>query len=698
LGLGHNPAWARGAQDWPILRHDIRADIDPARNWIEVTDLIELAQPPSPSQPLYLLLHRGLEVESIDISGAPLKVDVGEGFQPRHFWKRPDYERLESYAAARELTVHAPAAGWPATPRITLRYAGVVYDSLRPPKVAYGRGFKTTSGLIGERGAYLAGASFWIPWSGEDLFRYRLEVSVPSGWESLSQGTWAERRVAGAGRVESVWIVDDPMTEAYLVAGPYVVREAIHGDVKVYTFTYENTPEELCRTYLDATGEYLDLYEEMIGPYPFDKFTMAENWWQTGYGMPSFTLLGDRVIRLPFIVHTSFGHEILHNWWGNGVFVDVEQGNWCEGLTTYLADYSYKERENKASAREYRLKQLQAYLDYASSGEHDFALRRFTERESASTQAVGYGKTMMVFHMTRQLLGDVVFFEGLRLFYKEKRFEEASWDDIAHSFNTASGRSLESWFEQWIGRPGAPVLSVTLNAGGQDGVTIELHQEEPFYDVGVPVSFEVDGEVHSQLISMNAATVELKLPEGARWVAVDPDFQIFRKLHRGEIPPALSQILGSDSTLVVIGSECTADVADALRGLAAGWSQNHDLVVVEEAEFTGSNGRGVWFFGEGALADRPFAENRSFGGLPKKLRTEASAAGRTLVACFLDGGSEGIPWAVVLPADASVIEALGRKLPHYGGYSYLVFEEETNVDKGRWEVTNSPLRLDLMEE
>ncbi len=698
LGLSHDPARARGAQDWPILRHDIRATIDPARTWLEVTDVIELARPPDPSQPLFLLLHRDLEVESVDMSGAPLVVDVGEGFNPRHFWKRPDYERLEGYAVARELTVHPPDGGWPDEPLIDIRYAGAIYDSLRPPEVAYGRGFESTTGLVGERGAYLAGATFWIPWSGEALFRYRCEAIVPPGWESLSQGTWEQRRVTGDGRVESVWVVDDPMNEAYLIAGPYVVREADHGDVKAYTFTYENTPEELCQTYLDATGGYLDLYEEMIGPYPFDKFAMVENWWQTGYGMPSFTLLGDRVIRLPFIVHTSYGHEILHNWWGNGVFVDVEAGNWCEGLTTYLADYSYKERENVASARDYRLKQLQAYLDYASSGEHDFALRRFTERESAATQAVGYGKTMMVFHMTRQLLGDDVFFDGLRRFYEENLFEEASWDDIVTSFEAMSGRSLDAWFEQWIGRPGAPVLSVARSADGDDGVTVELRQEEPFFDVAVPVEYEVAGEVRSQLIPMNAATYELELPRGTRWVAVDPDFQIFRRLHRGEIPPALSQVLGSDSTLAVIGSGCAPGVADALRKLAAGWNDNHDQVVVEEADFTGPNGRGVWLLGDGALADKFFAETRSFGDLPVKFRAEASAAGQTLVACFRDGGSEGIPWTVVLPADAAVVEALGRKLPHYGGYSYLVFDGETNVDKGNWAVTSSPLRLDLMEE
>ena len=120
------------------------------------------------------------------------------------------------------------------------------------------------------------------------------------------------------------------------------------------------------------------------------------------------------------------------------------------------------------AAREYRLSQLQAYLDYASDGEDDFPIRRFTERESAATQAVGYGKTMMVFHMASRLLGEDTFINGLRRFYDDYLFEEANWDDLIHSFETASDRSLSAWFEQWIGRPGAPILSVARIAGGDD--------------------------------------------------------------------------------------------------------------------------------------------------------------------------------------------------------------------------------------
>jgi hypothetical protein len=45
----------------------------------------------------------------------------------------------------------------------------------------------------------------------------------------------------------------------------------------------------------------------------------------------------------------------------------------------------------------------------------------------------------------------------------------------------------------------------------------------------------------------------------------------------------------------------------------------------------------------------------------------------------------------------SALPGLGRKLPHYGKYSYLGFEgeEPVNVLKGQWTATDSPLRVDL---
>ncbi|CAA6811684.1 MAG: Unknown protein [uncultured Thiotrichaceae bacterium] len=54
----------------------------------------------------------------------------------------------------------------------------------------------------------------------------------------------------------------------------------------------------------------------------------------------------------------------------------------------------------------------------------------------------------------------------------------------------------------------------------------------------------------------------------------------------------------------------------------------------------------------------------------------------------------------VILLDASTEQSLGKlaqKLPHYGKYSYVLFNSATgdNVAKGQWEVKDSPLTLNF---
>ena len=132
-------------------------------------------------------------------------------------------------------------------------------------------------------------------------------------------------------------------------------------------------------------------YRGLVGPYPYGKFALVENFWETGYGMPSFTLLGPQVIRFPFILHSSYPHEILHNWWGNSVFVDYESGNWCEGLTAYMADHLIQEQRGRGE--EYRRDTLQKYRSYVRDG-RDFPLTEFRSRHSAAASRIVSSETV----------------------------------------------------------------------------------------------------------------------------------------------------------------------------------------------------------------------------------------------------------------------------------------------------------------
>ena len=92
---------------------------------------------------------------------------------------------------------------------------------------------------------------------------------------------------------------------------------------------------------LDAVASYLDLYQPLIGPYPFRQFTVVENFFSSGFAFPGFTLLSSQVIEMGErgLRPGYLDHELLHNWWGNGVLPSRESGHWAEALATYGANY-----------------------------------------------------------------------------------------------------------------------------------------------------------------------------------------------------------------------------------------------------------------------------------------------------------------------------------------------------------------------
>ena len=238
------------------------------------------------------------------------------------------------------------------------------------------------------------------------------------------------------------------MDEIYLVGGPLQVTKDSAGKVETLVYLHEKD-DALAAKYLAATAQYLEMYRTLIGPYPYGKFALVENFWETGYGMPSFTLLGPQIIRFPFIITSSYPHEILHNWWGNSVFVDYQTGNWCEGLTAYLADHLIQEQ--RGTGDQYRRATLQKYRDYVKAS-RDFPLTEFRSRESAATEAVGYGKTLMAFHMLRRRIGDARFRQVLARFYREFRGRRAAFADVRHVAEQVAGEDLSGFFDEWVAR------------------------------------------------------------------------------------------------------------------------------------------------------------------------------------------------------------------------------------------------------
>ena len=598
--------------------------------------------------------------------------------------------------------------------RFVLRYQGRIRHALHPQGEDYARGYSETAGMIDDQGVFLADQSYWYPQVAGERLTFNLDVHLPPGWAGMTQGERLSQEHGKTGTREQ-WRCAHPQQEIYLIAARFSEYAQTRDGVRAMVLLRE-PDAAFARPYLDATADYIRFYSQLIGPYPYAKFALVENFWETGYGMPSFTLLGSKVIRLPFILHSSYPHEVLHNWWGNGVYVDPAGGNWSEGLTSYLADHLIKEQQGKGV--EYRRGVLQNYADYVRT-QQDFPLTAFRSRHSAATEAVGYGKTLMLFHMLRLQLGDAVIIRGLRALYAQYLFRDAGFADVAAVFSSVSGQSLSGFFDQWVKREGAPQLRVSgahVRSEGQDFVLtarIEQVQEGVAYLLRVPVAIRLEGreEAWQTVVELEGKrkTLELKLPARPLQFTVDPEFDVFRRLDRNEIPPAISQAMGAGQVTIVLPSTAPEPLRAAYAELAASWKAGNPqrFSIVSDSDIAKLPAdRAVWLFGwsnrfrgelDAALADYAFSDQRNavtIAGTPLDRDRHAVV----VMARHPANPDQALGWLAA--GQAAALPGLGRKLPHYGRYSYLAFtgDEPANMLKGQWPVVHSPLSVALVQE
>ncbi|MFT5234504.1 MAG: aminopeptidase N [Candidatus Krumholzibacteriia bacterium] len=575
---------------------------------------------------------------------------------------------------------------------LELTYQGVFLESVEDAEFSRENVGGEISATISEEGVYLSANAGWLVSAPGLLATHELTIDTPPGFEAVTQGERTSHQTTESG-LRTTWLATHPSDGLNLVANRFVVHEEeIRDGLVSMTFFMDDDPR-LRAIYMERTRVYLDMYEKMLGPYPYTKFATVENWFPTGYGMPSYTLLGGQVLRLPFIPYTSFGHEIAHNWWGNSVFVDFSEGNWCEGLTVYCADYHYKAMESETAAREYRRNALKDYAAYVSDPSQDFPLNEFKSRHSGATRAVGYGKSMMVFHMASRLIGEVNFFNALSSVAEEFQFKEAAWSDFMVAFSAAGDRDLTGFQAQWLSRVGAPKLGLEEVEFAPDRVKFTLSQAMPAYVLEVPVVVSTaEGDTEHVIVLASESQQFSIAGSNISKVAVDPDYHLFRMLPTADIEPTISQVLASEAPVFLTGANDPMLQA-ASREFATNYAEDENVELRANGEIMSNS--------QTHIIINPDPE------LLKKLSPpELMVSGRTafisgkrygldkfdLVFTAYGPDNAGVAHLVILCDSAPRLASLASRVTHYGKYSWLMMPAGNGrPDRGNWATQDSPL-------
>jgi len=538
--------------------------------------------------------------------------------------------------------------------RVLIEYEGIFLN----------KGGGNLENMISGEGTFLL--ADWYPTAETDLAYFSLRANIPKPLHAVSEADQITTRDVGDEK-QVIFDFPHPVDHIHLIMAPYVVNKDRHGDVEVATYLLPED-KDLSGRYLAYIKKYLRMYEDMLGPYPFRRFAVVENILPTGYGMPTFTLLGRQVLKLPFIPETSLGHEILHSWFGNSVYVDYAKGNWSEGLTSYLADHYYDALQEKGW--QHRKKIIENYESYVHQ-DNEISIREFVSRNDRALGAVGYGKTAMFFHMLKKRAGEKAFGEGLKRLAQEQRFRITSWQDLEGIFSNTAGEDLSGFFAFWLNNKGAMAVNLSKVRVNQPGsgynLQFEIRVANSTMPVFIPIVIHTENKQEKHILPVSAAeqTLSLPLKERPQKIVVDQDYDLFRRLEPPERSAVLSRLLG-DPTRTIVLPETNQEIYEIL--IQELQSQGFKTASAEEIDHSNLGEKSFLFLG-------PQTELKSFlpeapenpTGFFLRIRKNILNPKRVL--------------GLILAENTGEVNGVGRKLFHYGQYSKLQFSGGKNVEK-----------------
>jgi aminopeptidase N len=390
-----------------------------------------------------------------------------------------------------------------------------------------------------------------------------LAVTVPRGLQVSANGALVGREERGD-RETWTWRQEKPHV-------PYLVSLVI-GD-----FDRVDLPNPLSEVPMavwaprgrgtDAEATYANtdrmvvLFERVFGQeYPWARYDqlIVRNFGAGGMENTSATTMQpsavlDAVARAEGDLDGLISHELCHQWTGDLVTCRSWEHIWLnEGWATYGTALWFEERDgpdgywdsvlgNARVARGDKPTDPEPMCSpvYASAGE--------TFRRPANP----YPKGASILHMLRRMLGDEVFFRGVRAYFAARSPGLAETHDFRRALEEASGRGLEWFFDQWCFRPGSPVVKAALSYdAGSRTLTVKAEQAQhvdartPAMRISIPVWVRTAGGETVIPLEMRdrTATVTATLdgPPVAAWV--DPWLEALKVL---EVEQPASWTLGA---------------------------------------------------------------------------------------------------------------------------------------------------------
>ena len=295
-------------------------------------------------------------------------------------------------------------------------------------------------------------------------------ITVPSNLKAGSNGILEQVVNLGNGFSRYEWKHRHPIdyylisvsVASYVEYNVYANPAGAPNPILIQNYIYDN-PQTLpyFQDDIDETADFMELFYELYGPYPFEDEKYGHCMAPFSGGMEHQTMTTQG-----FFTRGLTTHELGHQWWGD----NVTCASWCdiwinEGFASY-SEYLMLENlyPNESAGH------MQDVHDNVmnQNGGSVWVLDSLNENRIFSGRLT-YDKGAAIVHIMRYMVNnDELFFEILRDFQVSFKDSTAHGIDFKEALEDATGLDFNPVFEEWYFGEGYPTYSLLWQQSGED--------------------------------------------------------------------------------------------------------------------------------------------------------------------------------------------------------------------------------------
>ena len=375
-------------------------------------------------------------------------------------------------------------------------------------------------------------------------------VTVPEKQFAVSNGRLLDEKHDPARKTRTYhWLQDIPHVNYLItiVSGEFDRHEEMWEGIPLQYYVPKGEGPKIKDTF-KFVPSMMAFFSKATGQkYPWAKYAQAVVRDFTFGGMENTTLtvlidncLVDANTRPDYRPEGLFAHELAHQWFGDFLTTKSWNDLWLnEGFASYFDPMWFEAEFGKDEFHWVMHEEANGYFEEdAKSYRRPIVTSKYNDNEDM-LDAHTYNKAACVLHMMRFVLGEDLWWKGIRHYVKRHALGNVETNDLKEAIADATGRNLDKFFDQWYYKAGHPEFEVSWKHEDKTklvGVTVKQKQEvkdlTPLFTTPVEIELHAKGKARRERLNVSRPEETFFLESATKPDAVlfDPDNWILKKL------------------------------------------------------------------------------------------------------------------------------------------------------------------------